>query len=86
MEVSSAGYHCGCHGTPTMEFYREGELIAAISIHHGLLLRWPERWPHDAEMSPAFAEFLVDWLAKNGIKEPKKERKSELEARSPVAP
>jgi hypothetical protein len=86
MDVSSSGYHCGCHGTPTMEFYRKGDLIAAISIHHGLLLRWPDHWPKDAAMSDEFAEFLVDWLAKNGIKEPKKERKSELEAREPVEP
>ncbi|MCP4677291.1 MAG: hypothetical protein GY854_17615 [Deltaproteobacteria bacterium] len=75
---SGHGYHCGCHGEPTMEFYRKGKLIASIGIHHGLHLRWSGFWPSDASMTDSFGTYLVEWLADKGVTQPKEERAHEM--------
>lgn len=56
------GFHCMCCGEPTFEFYRKGELVAAVGYHHDRSLRWPDGWPSDVLMTTDSARYLVDWL------------------------
>lgn len=81
MEVrdDQGGFHCMCCGSPTFEFYRGAELIAAIGFHHGQSIRWGNGlWPGDAALTERSADFLIEWLDRNGHSKPKQER---IEAR-----
>jgi hypothetical protein len=63
------GPPCMCCGWPTIEFYRDKELIGALSCHHGKSLRWHGAaavWRGDAGLSPSGARFLNSWLTANG--------------------
>jgi hypothetical protein len=37
---SHIGVVCHCRGGPTVYFYRGTEMLAAVTIHHRLTLRW----------------------------------------------
>ena len=70
---------CMCCGNPTLEFYRDDKLIAALSLHHGQSLRWPSgKWTGDGHLTPASAEFLINWLNERGVTGPKQEREKDL--------
>ncbi|MHC4913718.1 MAG: hypothetical protein ACYTE5_12090, partial [Planctomycetota bacterium] len=60
-------WQCGCCGNPTFEFYRDGQLIATIGLHHGNRIRWPDVWPTDAELPRETKSFIRKWLADNNL-------------------
>ncbi len=67
--------NCGCGGNPTLEFYVGTVHLLTLSVHHGFRLRWRGgEWPGDADLTKESADFLCDWLARNGVHGPKKER------------
>ena len=66
-EHLSRGGECACCGGPTFEFYRGGELAAAISVQHWLSLRWPEHWQGDARLTRESIRLLRDWGRRQGI-------------------
>lgn len=64
--------HCMCCGNPTFEFYQGNETVATIAFHHGHSIRWPGGiWPGDGMLTSLSAEYLIEWLDKNGCPGPK---------------
>jgi hypothetical protein len=68
------GLHCLCCGRPTLEFFRAGELVAAVTIHHGLSLRSLLWGSDNAFLTPASARAFTDHLAALGVPGPRNER------------
>jgi hypothetical protein len=64
---------CRCCGDPTLEFFRGDELVVAVGLHHGLLIR--SKMIGDEELAAASAQDLCRWLADRGIPEPEASRK-----------
>lgn len=62
-----SGVGCECCGNPSFEFYKGDELIATISLHHGIRLRWPEVWPSDAKLPRETKSFIRRWFATNNF-------------------
>lgn len=60
---------CMCCGAPTMEFYKNGKLIAMVGIQHGKALRWGG-WPADAMLTEESIKQFTEWLYVRGVKEP----------------
>jgi tetratricopeptide (TPR) repeat protein len=56
--------HCACLGGPTLELYRDQELLATIGLHHGRSIRW-KQWKHDARL--ANGQAVNDWLIGHGV-------------------
>ncbi len=89
VEEPESWWHCGCLGSPWLEFTRAGRSVATISFHHGQSIRWqegPPGWPGDAALEPRNAAVLVDWLAAHGVTGPRDEirastRREEEESR-----
>ena len=68
-------FYCACSGWPTFEFLSGSTLIARVSLHHGVSIRWSE-WNSDANLSRN--EDLLDWLAANGVPQPKESYEADL--------
>jgi len=64
---------CRCCGDPTLEFFKDDQLLVAIGRHHGVMIR--SEIIGDQELTRASAEALCRWLADRGIPEPEKSRK-----------
>lgn len=73
IDEDNSGFHCMCCGDPTLEFYKDGKLVAMLGFHHGRSLRWPGGWPADGLMKGECAELLMDWLSARGVTGPRKE-------------
>jgi hypothetical protein len=72
-EPGSTKSHACCGDGRVCEFYRGDELLAAVSLDHGTLLRW-RGWNTDAELTKESADALARWLAEHGIRGLKEER------------
>ncbi|MCH6255900.1 hypothetical protein MLD52_05030 [Puniceicoccaceae bacterium K14] len=71
---SNNGFHCMCCGSPSFEFYQGEKLIETIGFHHGQSLRWMDgEWPGDGGLTETSSDFLIHWLAKNGVTGPREE-------------
>lgn len=67
-----SGFACKCCGTPTLEFYKDGELAVVLGYHHGQSLRWAEgEWTGDGLLTKESKDFLLTWLDEHGVSEPK---------------
>lgn len=62
---------CMCCGSPTLEFYAGDRLAVTLGMQHGFALRWTERWPSDAQITEVSADYLANWMARHGAKEPR---------------
>jgi hypothetical protein len=62
MDDSQHGGHCLCVGWPALEFYRQDQLVATLSVQHWARLRW-SGWPEDGVMTADCAAFVRKWLA-----------------------
>jgi hypothetical protein len=62
---------CRCCGDVTIEAYEHDTLVAALSLHHGKALRWPDHWYGDADLTAGSLEFWRGWFAENGVGWPK---------------
>lgn len=61
---------CMCCGSPTFEFYRGSDLLAAVSLHHVSHLRWSQgKWPGDVYLAGSSGPDLARWLAQHGAPE-----------------
>lgn len=58
---------CKCCGGPTFEFYAGDQLLAALSLHHNLSLRWPDKWPGDGYLTAESRDHLNRWLGAHSI-------------------
>lgn len=57
--------HCMCGGSPHLLLYdHEGQHLARISNHHGVMIRW-NHWCGDADLENGLP--LLEWLEKNGF-------------------
>lgn len=68
-EPASTG-HCMCTGSPHVDFMVGSEVVATLSLHHGVRLRWEGVWPADAELTRASAFDVCGWFKERGISGP----------------
>jgi hypothetical protein len=74
INVTNIAFHCMCCGGPTLEFYRNKEMAASLSLHHGRSLRWSDgKWDGDGLMEEESASALLRQLADCGLVAPLKE-------------
>jgi hypothetical protein len=72
---------CMCCGFPGIDWYKDGKRIVLSAVQHGGALRWKGA-PGDVGLTGASSKWLIEWLAKNGVTRPKREREaSERRAR-----
>lgn len=64
VEDPDAFYHCMCGGNPWLELYARRKLVATVSCHHGISIRW-SAWTWDAVLADGMQ--LVNWLAERGV-------------------
>ena len=67
-------YHCQCCGSPSFEFYINGNLQETIGFHHGHSIRWHDQPFGDGFLSGDSIDFICKALYDNGIKSFHKER------------
>jgi hypothetical protein len=65
VDEAGSGFHCGCCGEPSIEFYQGGTLLLTLGYHHDRSVRWVGGWPGDALLTARSAEHLKGWLAAN---------------------
>lgn len=76
-EDSETYYRCCCSGEEEFVFFRQGEELATLSLHHGTSLRC-SLWVEDVYLLNG--PRLLRWLASRGVSEPL--RRAEEESRS----
>lgn len=83
--VSEDGYQivrtssCACFGSHMFEFFLDNRIVVHLSLHHGTDLRWcGGKWTGDGPLTTESRDFLLEWLAEHGIKEPKEEYEEDL--------
>lgn len=54
---------CLCDGEPHLEFYRHGELLETVGVHHGSAIRWRGA---DHDQTLVDGARLASWLATHG--------------------
>jgi len=74
-EDDKAFGYCLCLGGPTIEFYKDKDLVATISLLHGRSIRW-DKWRSDVVLKNN--EKLLDWLAKYNITKPRQEYEEDI--------
>ena len=57
-------FHCMCFGGAAICLYKNEELLASITIHHGTSIRW-SKWSSDAAI--ADVDNWLKWLADRNI-------------------
>jgi hypothetical protein len=83
-----SGFHCMCCGEPTLEFYRDDNLVVSLGYHHGSSIRWLDgKWLGDGLLTQGSATYLMSWLSERGVSGPKDEyekaaRRKRLEEQS----
>jgi hypothetical protein len=60
-EPASTG-QCMCLGSPHFDFMRGPKVLASLSLHHGVRMRWQSEWPADAELTRASSFEVCGWL------------------------
>jgi hypothetical protein len=68
-EPASTG-QCMCLGSPHFDFMRGPKVLASLSLHHGVRMRWQSEWPADAELTRASSFEVCGWLRDRGIEAP----------------
>ena len=64
---SHIGVVCHCRGGPTVYFYRGTEMLAAVTIHHRLTLRW---YGHtDIKPTEKSMASLLAFFKEHGVKD-----------------
>ena len=75
IDPDESGPACECCGDPTFEFYVGDTLTVSLGFHHGQRLRWLDGpWSGDGALTKNSADFLVAWLAVQGVSGPQAER------------
>ena len=57
-------FHCMCLGTIRFVFYRDGEQLGTLTLHHGESLRWD---PFFLDATLAESDPILDWLSLRGL-------------------
>jgi hypothetical protein len=68
-EPASTG-QCMCLGSPHFDLMRGPKVLASLSLHHGVRMRWQSEWPADAELTRASSFEVCGWLRDRGIEAP----------------
>lgn len=77
-ETDHYAFSCACGGNPTFEFYAGDALVATVSLHHGVSLRWADGpWPTDVNLTRQGSLSLVAWLKAHGCRDVAIEESSE---------
>ncbi|NMO17036.1 hypothetical protein HPC49_30205 [Pyxidicoccus fallax] len=64
------GFHCMCIGDFALELHDEQNLLAVLTMHHGVSIRW-DRWTWDAALKDG--PRLLDWFASVGLTKPRED-------------
>ena len=73
IDEAASGRHCMCGGSPHFDIYSGEDLLASLSLHHGVRLRWSEDWPGDAELTRLSSFKVCAWFKDRGINGPWRE-------------
>jgi len=66
---SETSTHCRCCGSPTIYFYRGEQVLAAVSMHHRVTLRW-YMGPHgDIKPTAESMAFLLGFFREHGVQD-----------------
>jgi hypothetical protein len=66
---SETGMQCRCCGSPTVYFYRGDQVLAAVSMHHRITLRWHQSSHSDIKPTAKSMSFLLAFLREHGVLE-----------------
>ena len=58
-------FHCMCVGSLLLQLFAREGLVATLTLHHGLLIRWDDVWGSDARLEDGRA--MAVWLAEQGV-------------------
>lgn len=64
---SETGMQCRCCGSPTIYFYRGEQILAAVSMHHRLTLRWHRSGHSDIKPTAESMLFLLAFFKEHGV-------------------
>lgn len=64
--IVGGSLRCECSGQFIFEFYRGNEIVASMSVHHGVLLRCGDAWDCDMPLSDESSVWLCSYLGKYG--------------------
>jgi len=64
---SDSFQHCLCIGSLILCFVSPEGIVATLTVHHGLSIRWDDAWGSDATLKNGRG--LAEWLADRGIRE-----------------
>jgi hypothetical protein len=64
---SETGMHCRCCGSPTVYFYRGEQVLAAVSMHHRVTLRWHQSGHSDVTLTANSMSFLLAFFRDHGV-------------------
>jgi hypothetical protein len=68
VEDPSTFGHCMCPGDPFIELHAGQRVVATLSYHHGVSIRW-DAWTYDAVL--AEPDKLLDWMSAHGAPGPR---------------
>jgi len=86
IDEDKSNFSCACCGNPTFEFYAGDQLLAMVGYHHSQSLRWAGgQWPSDALLTGSSQDFVVSWLANNGVDGPRREQEEKQKQRDEQA-
>lgn len=80
IDARRSGFSCGCCGHPSLEFFQGDKVVAEVGFHHGRGLRW-KGWPGDGALTDESSSFVVQWMADNGINDPREEVEASRKAK-----
>lgn len=71
IDEKKSGSMCCCTGNPILEFYADGRVVATLSFHHGVILRWKDgKWNGDGVLTESSGAFVRACLAQRQVSGP----------------
>jgi hypothetical protein len=83
IDAAESGFHCMCDGDFEIRIFKGQKILATLSYHHGVSLRWHNgKWEGDAQLTGSSREALALWFKKEGYTRPQEMREAaQAEAR-----
>jgi hypothetical protein len=66
---SESGLQCRCCGSPTIYFNRGEQVLAAVSMHHRVSLRWYKGGHGDIKPTAKSMAFLLAFFQEHGVRD-----------------
>ena len=70
LEAESENWmQCRCCGSPTVYFYKGEQVLAAVSMHHRVNVRWHQSGHGDMKLTAKSMAFLLAFLREHGVQD-----------------